>query len=273
MQTTQSNGHAPSSNGQNNGRDSRGRFTTGNAGGSGNPFARQCAAFRARLCQVVTEEDIEEAARQLVARARAGELAAIKLLFAYVIGKPTEAPDPDTLDTQEWRQFQEAAVLPAQLPPVMGGMSVQTACALAREVQPIVAREMGQKLAEALVNGNETVPPLDPALAAEVRLWGEEENDTPEATPSLPPAEEQPRKKERRHMGNRTRGQTARRPRVRIPSSNGSNGHEHQQVEPSTDGSNGRRTEWMDGSGRKKKGGAERAGPRRRPRSREGDHR
>jgi hypothetical protein len=83
------------------GRDARGRFAKGNVGGPGNPFARKAAALRTALIETVTEEDMRFIAEQLVVIARLGDLAAIKLLFQYVLGKPAAAVDPDTLDLHE----------------------------------------------------------------------------------------------------------------------------------------------------------------------------
>src|SRR5258708_14282164 len=83
------------------GRDARGRFAKGNVGGPGNPFARKVAELRTALIDTVTAEDMRFIAEQLVVIARLGDLAAIKLLFQYVLGKPAAAVDPDTLDLQE----------------------------------------------------------------------------------------------------------------------------------------------------------------------------
>jgi hypothetical protein len=54
----------PSANGTGS-RDSRGRFTRGNPGGPGNPFARHQAALRQALCQAVSQEDIQAIAHRL----------------------------------------------------------------------------------------------------------------------------------------------------------------------------------------------------------------
>src|SRR5262249_33648207 len=70
------------------GRDAKGRFAKGNPGGPGNPFARQVAKLRAALIHKVTEADMERIAEDLLVKARLGDLAAIKLLFLYVLGKP-----------------------------------------------------------------------------------------------------------------------------------------------------------------------------------------
>jgi len=90
------------------GRDNRGRFTCGNKGGPGNPFARRTARLRSILLETVSDEDMRIMAQKLVEQAKAGDLAAMKLLFGYVIGKPIPCADPDRLDVDEWQLSQEA---------------------------------------------------------------------------------------------------------------------------------------------------------------------
>ena len=90
------------------GRDARGRFSPGNLGGTGNPFARRMAELRRILLEAVTDENMRIVAEQLVIRAMAGKLEAIKLLFQYVLGKPDKTVNPDTLDLQEIEQMQQA---------------------------------------------------------------------------------------------------------------------------------------------------------------------
>lgn len=85
-------------------RDNGGRFAPGNAGGPGNPFARQVGRLRATLLNAVTEADLQEIAAALVDRAKGGDLAAAKLLFGYCIGRPSDTVDPDALDVDEARK-------------------------------------------------------------------------------------------------------------------------------------------------------------------------
>ena len=93
----------PETNPSPSGRAADGKFAPGNQFGPGNPFARRCAAFRTALMEAVTEQDIKDIAAKLRDDAKAGDKAAVKLLFQYVIGKPQLAVDPDTLDLQEMR--------------------------------------------------------------------------------------------------------------------------------------------------------------------------
>jgi hypothetical protein len=90
------------------GRDEAGRFTAGNPGGPGNPFARQVGARRKALLDAVSPEDVGRVAKKLYELALAGDVAAGKVLLAYVVGKPAEAVNPDRLDLDEFRLLRES---------------------------------------------------------------------------------------------------------------------------------------------------------------------
>src|SRR5438093_11640077 len=90
-----------------NGHDAKGRFTRGNPGGPGNPFARQVAQLRQVILNRLTEEDLLAITEALLAKAKEGSVGAAKLLLAYALGKPASAPDPDRLDGQELKDFKE----------------------------------------------------------------------------------------------------------------------------------------------------------------------
>ena len=83
------------------GRDAKGRFGKGNRGGPGNPFTRQTARLRQAALDAVSDDDIRDVIATLKEKAKAGDVAAIKLLLSYSVGKPTAAADPDTLDQHE----------------------------------------------------------------------------------------------------------------------------------------------------------------------------
>ena len=125
----------------NKGRDARGRFTKGNAGGPGNPFARRTAELRKMLLDTVTDADMRQASRKLIELATAGDVAAIRLLFAYVIGKPAEAIDPDRLDIDEMRLLQEVSTPPQTMHGVLNGMPAKLACSLTRTTWPYMVAE------------------------------------------------------------------------------------------------------------------------------------
>jgi hypothetical protein len=121
------------------GRDANGRFTAGNKYGPGNPFARQTAQLRKALLEVVTPEEMRQVAFTLLLRAKTGNLAAIKLLFQYVIGKPAEGVDPDRLEVEEWKLAQESKVNVADLHETVQHMPAETANLLVRHAWPAAA--------------------------------------------------------------------------------------------------------------------------------------
>ncbi len=77
-----------------NGRAPNDRFAKGNSGGPGNPFARQVAAFRQEFMAAVTGEDIAVIVRALIDKAKAGDVAAARLVLQYTLGKPAATVDP-----------------------------------------------------------------------------------------------------------------------------------------------------------------------------------
>ena len=118
-------------------REANGRFATGNKGGPGNPFARQIAALRQTLLNRATTKDFEEIADELIKKAKTGDVAAIKLLFQYTMGKPAPSPDPDHLDVDEWHKLQQYSCPPADLNSIFNGFPANTACELAKFHWPL----------------------------------------------------------------------------------------------------------------------------------------
>lgn len=102
----------PSPNGD-NGRDSGGRFAAGNAGGPGNPFARQVAAWRSAVMEAVTAEDMRAVVGELVRQAKAGEAWAVKELMYRTLGKPI---DVDLLERLEQLEAAVEKVRTSRIP-------------------------------------------------------------------------------------------------------------------------------------------------------------
>ncbi len=67
--------------------DANGRFLKGNPGGPGNPFIKRVSTLRAALFAEVTKEDMQLVIRRLVTMAKAGDVAATKVLLDRVLGK------------------------------------------------------------------------------------------------------------------------------------------------------------------------------------------
>src|SRR4051794_5680112 len=82
-------------------RDGQGRFTKGNKGGPGNPYARQVAALRQRLLARLTAQELDAITDALLRLARGGDVAAARLVLQYALGKPAEPRGPDRLDADE----------------------------------------------------------------------------------------------------------------------------------------------------------------------------
>jgi hypothetical protein len=135
-----------------NGRDARGRFTAGNAGGPGNPFARRVAELRKVLLGTVTDDELRIVAGQLMVKAKFGDLAAIKLLFQYVLGKPAATVDPDALDVQEVELFRRAPVHGEVNDVLTARMPAELAAGLLRQVVPYVGQEHANLMFEAITN-------------------------------------------------------------------------------------------------------------------------
>jgi hypothetical protein len=125
-----------------NGRDARGRFVPGNKGGPGNPFARKVAELRKTLVNFVTEDDMKHIAFILKERAMGGDLAAIKLLLQYLLGKPSETIDPDRLDLDEWQKLQETARPAEEMTTVMNRLPVNTLMDLTKIAWPCQAAKI-----------------------------------------------------------------------------------------------------------------------------------
>src|SRR5205085_2218805 len=72
----------------------------------GNSFARKQAHFRRLLLKCVSDQDFRDIADALKEKARNGNVGAMKLFFQYILGKPAPVANPDTLDHEEWKQFE-----------------------------------------------------------------------------------------------------------------------------------------------------------------------
>jgi hypothetical protein len=111
------------------------RFARGNPGGPGNPFARQTAALRAYLIEHVTERDLQDILDILLLNAKGGHLPSIKLLFAYVLGKPKPVVEPDLLDLQEMLMLQQATQAPEALEAMCDQLPLDLQVQLTRHAQ------------------------------------------------------------------------------------------------------------------------------------------
>jgi hypothetical protein len=58
--------------------------------------------MRTAFLNAVSEKDVADLARSLLARAKDGDIAAAQLFLVYSLGKPAAMKDPDELDLEEF---------------------------------------------------------------------------------------------------------------------------------------------------------------------------
>ncbi len=136
------------------GRDTRGRFCKGNPGGPGNPFARQVARLRQVFLDRVGPGKLQALVDKLLEMALAGDLAALKLVLAYTLGRPAAVVDPDELDTQEIDLFRREQV--RDLDDNFRSLPAGFACEVLRAGMPVHA----EKCAESFVAQNKALNEL-----------------------------------------------------------------------------------------------------------------
>ncbi len=173
------------------GRDGKGRFARGNKYGPGNPFARQTAALRSALLRQLTEEQVEKVAALLLQKALGGDLAAIRLVLLYAVGKPTPAVNPDDLEREEFEYHRADRVTPEEMQRLTATlMPLAMANELLRILAPCRAADLARLFNEVQRDrdqgadehdAEEDDGPAEPAA--------EEPSPTP---PPQPPAEEAP---------------------------------------------------------------------------------
>jgi hypothetical protein len=132
------------------GRDASGRFTRGNRGGPGNPFARRTAGLRKAFCNALTQRQMRQLARSLHERALEGDTAAARLLLSYGVGRPGTAADPDTLDRHEMAVFAAAPEMLIEFQTCYRALTPPVLAELARGLLPILAEAHRQQLAAEL---------------------------------------------------------------------------------------------------------------------------
>jgi hypothetical protein len=158
---------------QKNGRDASGRFAPGNPGGPGNPYARKVAELRKEMVNFVSVDDLKHVVFAIKMKAERGDVAAAKLLFQYVLGKPLPAVDPDRLDVDEWQKLQEQARPPREMSAVMNGVPAQVASDVTRIAWPC---KVEKNFAEPLRAGIKVLDDLDAQRAKDKRPSANEGN-------------------------------------------------------------------------------------------------
>jgi hypothetical protein len=226
------------------GRDARGRFTRGNAGGPGNPFARRTAALRRAFCEAVSEEDMRQMVEVIKLKALGGDLAACKLLLGYCVGRPGPVVEPDTLDVEEFKQYERELGLFEKVPQVIGEFTPDILCEVVRTARPEIVAAKGRQLGDILRTGRMPGDPepeeeaqQEQAVAAVVEpepaLSGIGDNGGSHAAA---PGKSRPRDGQRGPGARRKTDPEGRHAGVTAPSPDGGNGHEPRAGHPGAAG-------------------------------------
>jgi hypothetical protein len=131
------------------GRDKKGRFAPGNPGGPGNPFARQVGALRKAAAEAGTPEQVALVLRAMYEKAVCGDVAAAKVWLAYVAGRPSPPPDPDTLDAHEL-EVRRRSVLSTEDLHAAQAIPARQMCWMARIAEPFVHARSEEELARGM---------------------------------------------------------------------------------------------------------------------------
>jgi hypothetical protein len=78
-------------------------------------------------------------------QAQAGDLASIKLLLLYALGKPADVVDPDTLDVQEWQTYRHNMVRPEDVTALMQRLPPELVVGLIRILLPYLGHAFRQQ--------------------------------------------------------------------------------------------------------------------------------
>ena len=82
-------------------RDSSGRFTAGNSGGPGNPYAKRVGQLRSALLEAVTADDLQAVITAIVQKAKEGDIAAARILLDRCLGPPIAADVLERIEALE----------------------------------------------------------------------------------------------------------------------------------------------------------------------------
>lgn len=164
-------------------RDDQGRFSKGNRGGPGNPYARQTARLLKVIRDAVSVEDLHSITRKMVEMAQNGDTAATKILFSYVVGKPLSAGQPDLVDHDEWELHKKNASLPHDLSIVLAALPTELSNQIVSAALPHITDSRQQQLAEGLA---------DPPAGAGRIANSDKPARGPRPTPAGEPVDSQP---------------------------------------------------------------------------------
>jgi hypothetical protein len=212
-------------------RDEKGRFRKGNPGGPGNPFGRQVAKLRQIALEAVSEEDLRAIMEVLKEKARQGDIAAIKLLLSYTVGKPQPAVNPDTLDQEELLTILKNHSAPADaIESVVQGTPVELLLKMLRAMLPGLLADKASTAAQTLAESEEEEEDDEPTAEETAEFERIRMENIP---PWLHALVDQDRKPEPKPARPPEQGANAKRRSAEPPSPYGANGKANGHAPPS----------------------------------------
>jgi hypothetical protein len=106
--------------------------------GPDHSLAREVTQLKRTLVNFANHDDMEHVALCLKEEAMGGDLAAIKLLFLYLLGEPTETVDPDGVNMEECPKPQEKSGPPDQGAKAASGSAAPKLCKVTSVAWPDV---------------------------------------------------------------------------------------------------------------------------------------
>jgi hypothetical protein len=73
----------------------------------------------------ITDEEMFQLCRVLFEKASKGDMAALKMVWQYKLGKPLPAPNPDMIERDEWNNYQTDAMTLDEMKQVLGRLGKQ----------------------------------------------------------------------------------------------------------------------------------------------------
>jgi hypothetical protein len=109
--------------------------------------------MRKVFSEAVSEEDLVAVAKAMTEKAKEGDVAAARLALSYVVGKPLDAVEPDSLDLAELKQYEEETQHFKALPTVAATPDLEMVCTIARASRPEIAEAASKDISHALLHG------------------------------------------------------------------------------------------------------------------------
>jgi hypothetical protein len=109
--------------------------------------------MRKVFTEAVSEEDLVAVAKAMTDKAKQGDVAAARLVLSYVVGKPLDAVEPDTLNLEELKHYEEETKHFKALPAVAAAPDLEMVCTIARSTRPSIAEAASKDISHALLNG------------------------------------------------------------------------------------------------------------------------